>query len=138
MQVQIYNRVDGDKANRKALNGATVTLDGKPLANAMVQFSPDGQGRPSAGTTSSDGSYTLQYTADHSGAKIGEHTVTVSVVGADEDYAEGEGEDVADDGADDDGADDENDMDTGLPPAASDGSIKKTIEAGSNTIDIAL
>jgi hypothetical protein len=28
-KVQIYNRVDGDKANRKALNGATVTLDGK-------------------------------------------------------------------------------------------------------------
>ena len=119
----------------------TVTLDGKPLANAMVQFSPDGKGRPSTGTTSSDGSYTLQYTADDSGAKIGGHSVTVSIVGADEDYAEGEGEDGAgDDGTGDDGEGDdgEGDESDGLPPAASDGSIKQTVEAGSNTIDIAL
>ena len=109
----------------------TVTLDGKPLANAMVEFSPDGDGRPSTGSTSSDGSYTLQYTADNSGAKIGGHTVTVSVLGADEDYAEGEG-------GDDEGGDDEDEADTGLPPGASDGSIKETVKAGSNTIDIAL
>ncbi len=115
----------------------TVTLDGKPLADAMVQFNPDGEGRPSSGTTSSDGSYTLQYTADHSGAKIGGHSVTVSLVGADEDYAEGEGDDDTGDG-DEDGDEDEDDGDTGLPPAASDGSIKQTVEAGSNTIDIAL
>ncbi|MEO2018121.1 MAG: carboxypeptidase-like regulatory domain-containing protein [Fuerstiella sp.] len=122
----------------------TVTLDGKPLANAMVEFSPDGEGRPSTGTTSSNGSYTLQYTANHSGAKIGVHSVTVSIAGADEDYEEGEGG-TDDDGADDDGADDDGDdededveADTGLPPGASDGSIKETVKAGSNTIDIAL
>jgi hypothetical protein len=57
-----------------------VTLDGKPLPNAMVQFQPE-NGRPSVGTTDADGRYVLQYTADATGAALGRHTVRISTGG---------------------------------------------------------
>ncbi len=102
-----------------------VTLDGKPVAGAMVMFKPVASGRSSSGTTSSDGSYELQYTVDNAGAMIGEHTVSVIVEAGEEDYeGDEEGEDV--------------EADSGLPPSATDGSIKQTVKAGANTIDIAL
>ncbi len=53
-----------------------VTLDGKPLAEAQVQFLPQ-SGRPSTAETATDGSYRLQYTADHDGALVGSHTVKI-------------------------------------------------------------
>ena len=98
-----------------------VTVGGEPLANAQVTFTPTGEGRPSSDVTDSSGNYDLQYTLDSSGAAIGEHVVTIGLVADEEDYES--------DNADESG---------GLPPAASDRSIKKTVEAGSNTIDIEL
>ena len=41
----------------------TVTLAGKPLADAIVEFRP-AEGRPSSGKTNETGAYTLQYTSD--------------------------------------------------------------------------
>ena len=40
----------------------TVTLDGQPLAAAMVRFQPASGGAPSAGTTDSSGRYELRHT----------------------------------------------------------------------------
>ena len=57
----------------------TITLDGKPLANASVSFTPM-SGRHSGGTTDDQGYYSLQYTADESGAKIGLHTVRIEII----------------------------------------------------------
>lgn len=57
----------------------TVTLDGSPLANAQVVFSPDG-GRPSTGVTDDAGKYTLTYIRDTKGAKIGKHSVRIESV----------------------------------------------------------
>ncbi|MEW4564827.1 carboxypeptidase regulatory-like domain-containing protein [Bremerella sp. JC770] len=54
-----------------------VSLDGKPLPNAQVQFQPT-QGRPSYGMTDSEGKFTLQYTGTAAGALIGSHTVLVT------------------------------------------------------------
>ena len=54
----------------------TVTLDGSPLADAKVTFQPQ-SGRPSAGVTGADGTYTLMYTKDVEGAKVGENTVSI-------------------------------------------------------------
>jgi hypothetical protein len=62
----------------------TVTLDGKPLANAIVLFQP-GDGRPSRGMTGSDGRYQLLYTADRAGAMVGTCGVTISTAIEDED-----------------------------------------------------
>lgn len=106
----------------------TVTLDGKPLANALVEFQPDGPGRPSTGTTDESGEYTLQYTDEYEGVPPGGYTVSVSLIASEEDYEEGA----------DVNEEDEESADSGLPAMASDGSIKKTVEAGGGTIDIAL
>jgi hypothetical protein len=57
-----------------------VTLDGKPLPDAMVQFQPE-SGRPSVGMTDTGGHYELQYTADAAGAALGRHTVRISTGG---------------------------------------------------------
>jgi len=53
-----------------------VTLDGKPLPKAQVEFLPK-SGRPSLAETAEDGSYRLQYTVDQEGALVGSHTVKI-------------------------------------------------------------
>lgn len=60
-----------------------VTMDGKPLPNAQVQFVPDGseQGRPSWGKTDEEGYYALQYSSEQSGAVLGEHLVRINTGG---------------------------------------------------------
>ncbi len=54
----------------------TVTLDGKPVANAVVTFVPDGAGVTCAGSTDSNGKYTLgcQHGA---GAPAGAYSVKI-------------------------------------------------------------
>lgn len=57
----------------------TVTLDGQPLANALVSFYPQEEGkRFSTGTTDAAGNYQLVYTNDQQGAAIGKHTVKIT------------------------------------------------------------
>lgn len=103
----------------------TVTLGGKPLVGAIVEYKPVGSGRPSAATTDSSGYYSLEYTSDYSGAVIGDHTIQVTVAeGDDEDYS--------------DYSDKEDASGSSLPPKASDGSLTFKVEEGSNTNDIAL
>lgn len=54
-----------------------VTLDGKPLAGANVNFAPE-TGRGSNGKTDGEGRYELTYTIDKQGALVGKHTVRIS------------------------------------------------------------
>ncbi|GIS63091.1 MAG TPA: hypothetical protein DCE39_13440 [Planctomycetaceae bacterium] len=64
----------------------TITLDGKPLANATVFFDPvtdmknaeQRQTGSSIGRSDEQGVYTLAYPGGHSGAVIGMHTVRVN------------------------------------------------------------
>lgn len=55
----------------------TVTLDGKPVADASVTFVP-ADGRSSSGRTDQDGRYTLSYKKNLPGAVIGEHLVKIT------------------------------------------------------------
>jgi hypothetical protein len=62
-----------------------VTLDGKPLAGAMVTFVPqieDGDAAshvaPSTGMTDASGRYSLMYVKDVEGAAVGTHIVMIS------------------------------------------------------------
>lgn len=55
----------------------TVSLDGNPLAEAMVAFEPD-NGRPSYGTTNAQGKYSLCYRGKPLGAIVGHHTVRIT------------------------------------------------------------
>jgi hypothetical protein len=56
-----------------------VTLEGRPLANADIQFKPDGTERPSTGRTDSEGHYTLMFKRGQPGAVVGPHTVRIWV-----------------------------------------------------------
>lgn len=58
-----------------------VTLDGQPLSQVMVTFSPNSGGRESYGVTNAAGQYRLRYTSQNLGAKTGLHQVRVSPVG---------------------------------------------------------
>ena len=56
-----------------------VTLDGKPVADAGVLFSPADpkMGPPASGTTDADGKFTLA-TNNRSGAAVGDHAVVIA------------------------------------------------------------
>jgi len=56
-----------------------VTLDGSPLANAQLVFTP-ATGRPSTGVTGEDGRYELVYLRDQKGAVLGKHTVRITTL----------------------------------------------------------
>ena len=56
----------------------TVTLDGVPLANALVLFTPAGPGRTSLGSTGPDGTYSLTFLRDIMGANLGRHHVRIT------------------------------------------------------------
>ena len=56
----------------------TVTLYGKPVSGASVNFTPKG-GRPGLGLTDDEGGYTLTTFESHDGALPGQHAVTVSM-----------------------------------------------------------
>lgn len=94
-----------------------VTLDGKPLSNAKVKFSPIAQGRGSYASTDSSGRYSLHYTYDQHGALIGEHTVTINS----------------------EKSDDESPKDPLLPGAYNvETKLKANVKGGSNTINFPL
>jgi hypothetical protein len=56
----------------------TVRLNGQPLENARVTFTPVAGGRPAAGKTDNQGRYELIFSRDDKGALIGEHAVSIS------------------------------------------------------------
>lgn len=58
--------------------GGTVTLDGAPLAGALVVFTPDGPGRSALATTDAAGRYELSFLRDIAGANVGTHTVRIT------------------------------------------------------------
>lgn len=54
-----------------------VYLDGQPLPDAVLTFTPE-SGAPSYGTTDEDGYYRLGYSASKEGAMLGRHTVRIT------------------------------------------------------------
>jgi hypothetical protein len=57
----------------------TITMDGKPVPDAMVAFDPVGGGAaPAMGRTDASGNYELYYSRGNKGAKTGEHTVQIN------------------------------------------------------------
>ena len=60
----------------KGVSGVVV-LDGEPLPEATVVFTPKGGGRPSFGMTNEDGEYELAYTTTGEGTPAGEYIVAI-------------------------------------------------------------
>jgi len=57
----------------------TITMDGKPIAEASVMFEGAKPGEPpSLSKTDANGHYELYYSRGHKGATIGEHAVYIS------------------------------------------------------------
>ena len=57
----------------------TITLNGQPLAGALVEFQPERRdGSPSYGATDDTGRYELVYSRDRKGAMIGLHSVQIT------------------------------------------------------------
>jgi len=68
----------GDGGPELAGVTGTVTLGGKPVANAEVTFLPQEAGAaPSYARTDSQGDYVLMYTRDKAGARVGKHDVRI-------------------------------------------------------------
>lgn len=56
----------------------SVTLDGKPVPNAIVTFNPDfAGGSNSLGKTDANGKYQLEFSQDRKGALVGKHLVEI-------------------------------------------------------------
>ena len=104
----------------------TVTLGGSPLSGASVAFQPSAAtgGRASSAVTDANGNYTLKYSANMEGAKVGEHTVRISTY---QEAGPGEDGEIAD----------------AVPETVpnqynSQTTLKQTVEQGSNTFDFEL
>jgi hypothetical protein len=67
----------GDNSGLSQVRGR-VTLDGQPLAEATVLFTPVEGGSTSIGKTNSAGEYALAYAADKWGTEPGPHQVWIS------------------------------------------------------------
>jgi len=67
----------------------TVTMDGKPLPNVVVEFQPE-NGSPSKGITDASGHYKLRYTHKKNGAVLGKHTVRITTVASNSDEDSGD------------------------------------------------
>jgi len=60
----------------------TVTMDGKPVPDAMVSFEPTEPGKSAAlGKTDASGNYELYYSRSHKGAPVGENIVKITTYG---------------------------------------------------------
>jgi hypothetical protein len=70
------------KSDRPPLGlvAGVVTLDGQPLPEALVLFTPDGPGRTSRALTDTAGRYELAYLRDIMGADLGHHTVRITTI----------------------------------------------------------
>jgi hypothetical protein len=55
----------------------TVFLDGKPLADALIAFTPE-EGSTASGRTDGNGQYTLFYAARRPGARVGQNMVEIT------------------------------------------------------------
>ena len=99
-----------------------VTMDGKPVPDALVAFEPvDGSAAPAMGRTDASGTYELYYSRGVKGAKIGEHNVRVNS------YQET-------------GDDDNRQIQKETVPSKYNvkTELKATVSRGSNTLDFAL
>lgn len=79
LMVAVFGCGGSDLPELGAVTGV-VTLDGEPLTDALINFTPTGSGRPSTGQTDDQGRYTLQYLPDVEGAIVGDHLVTVEMI----------------------------------------------------------
>lgn len=104
-----------------------VTLDGKAVPKANLEFVPEGPGgSPSFGRTDKDGFYKLEFSQDRSGALIGKHTVTITTKKMSKDEMPDDGRPIEDTAVE-------------VPKKyGTKGTLSAEVKSGSNTIDFPL
>ena len=116
-----------------------ITLDGNPVDGAHIEFTPVLEGRPSAGTSDSTGSYVLSYKGSVKGARIGEHDVTMTTFREELTVVEPTGDEEP---TDSNGREDSIKIIPGraeeIPEKYAKEKIRVTVEPGSNTINLEL
>jgi len=114
-------------------------MDGKPLANALVVFSPTAGGRSSTGTTDASGHYELSF-VESQGALLGSHKVSVTTLPAAEQTSTEMSSDDAAYENQGSAADYQNATTEEAIPARynSETELTKDVAAGSNTINLEL
>ncbi len=113
------------------VKGTVKTKDGKPLANVMVEFVPDGGGQTATGTTDENGNYTLTTPGVGEGAVPGTYKVVLSKTQSTEDTS------IYSSGKTPQG--DPTQAELPFPKEYTDPSttpLKKTVTEGENQIDI--
>jgi hypothetical protein len=68
----------GDSGPELGTVAGTVTLDGKPVPKATLEFQPGPGGSPSYGTTDENGHFEMLYALGKPGALVGEHVVRIT------------------------------------------------------------
>jgi hypothetical protein len=69
--------LSGCSDNAPAKVTGTITLDGKPVADAIVTFTPEDGSRISQAQTHDNGWYELRFSAQLKGAAVGKHRVRI-------------------------------------------------------------
>jgi len=110
---------DSDLASVKG----KVTLSGQPLEDAIVEFQPmSADGSSSSGRTDADGRYELMYTFDTPGVMPGQHVVTIRTTGT---FFDDDGNEI--------------EREERVPAKYNTSTdLKRTVEPGSNTINLEL
>lgn len=112
----------GDVPEIGSVHG-TVKVNGEAKEGLQVVFQPE-EGRPSTGKTDSSGHYTLRYSEDEDGAKVGNGLMSISTPPPESDDCCGGGEGFVDP----------------IPPkynasAADNPDMHKEVKSGDNTFD---
>ena len=104
-----------------------VTLDGKPVPRATLEFVTEGPGgSPSFGMTDKDGYYKLEFSQDKSGALLGKHIVTITTKKLSKDELPDDGRPIEE-------------VALELPKKfGQKGNLSAEVKSGSNTIDFPL
>lgn len=79
MAILVISLGCGSRGPEIASVSGRVTMDGKPLANATIVFSPE-NGRPAGARTDADGNYVLNFTEGRQGAIPGPNTIQITTV----------------------------------------------------------
>ncbi len=103
-----------------------ITLDGEPVESAVIEFTPVGEGRPSAGESDTTGTYTLYFKGSTAGALVGEHEVSMTTFQEAMDYGGAEGFTDIPGRAEK------------IPKKYATEKVRVTVEPGSNTINLEL
>ncbi len=87
-ELPVVRRRERDKSDEKTFVEGTITMDGKPLANAAVVLIPE-SGRPVGAMTDDNGHYVMKFPPGRESAMLGKNQVRISTLADPSENADG-------------------------------------------------